>query len=77
MRVAPSRRPMGQRLALAIAFCMAILWAVPGVASGECAGGPTCSETVPAGIDGLSMIVLVIILVGFGTLMAVAEARRR
>jgi hypothetical protein len=67
-----SRRQIG----VAIAFGMAVLWALPGVVSADC-NGPTCGETAPAGVEGVSAFVFFAILVAFGTLMAIAEARRR
>jgi hypothetical protein len=65
-----------RRLGVAIALGIAVLWALPGVVSADC-NGPTCGEQTPAGVEGVSAFVFFAILVVFGTVMTIAEARRR
>ncbi len=64
------------RLGVAIAIGIALLWALPGAVAADC-NGPTCGEAAPGGVEGVSAFVFFAILVVFGTVMAVAEARRR
>ena len=69
-------RAATRRLGVAIALGMAVLWVLPGVVAADC-NGPTCGEATAGGAEGVSAFVFFAILVVFGTVMAIAEAKRR
>ncbi len=68
--------PIRRQLGVAIALGVVVLLALPGVVAADC-NGPACGETATTGVEGVSAFVFFAILVAFGTVMAIAEARRR
>ena len=61
------------RLAVA-AISLMTLMALPATAAADC-NGPGCEPTPP--VEGLVIVLTVTIVLGFATLMAAAEVRRR
>jgi hypothetical protein len=78
----PSRRAVStvrsllRHLVAATGLVVTLLAGFPALVSADC-NGPTCGEPTPAGVEGVSAFVFLAILVVFGTVMAIAEARRR
>ena len=71
-------RSIRRRLGAVIALGAVVLLALPGVVSADCTGigcGPPGPAELP--VDGLEAVVFLVIIVVFGTVMAVAEVRRR
>jgi hypothetical protein len=68
-------RAARRRLGVAITLGIAVLGSLPAAVSADC-NGPTCGDATPA-VDGPAAFVFFAILVAFGTVMAIAEARRR
>lgn len=67
--------PVVRRLAAAATLALAVASAVPATVAAEC-NGPACGP-LDQGVEGLGAALLLVILVSFVTVMAVAEARRR
>lgn len=64
-----------RRIAASIAAGVALVAALPGLVVADCSG-PVCGEVDPTP-DTRQVVILIVILVCFGTIMAIAEVRER